>query len=252
MTAPVFVVRPELLQDARPGGTVALEGPEGRHAAEVRRVRVGEQLDLVDGEGTRARGTVSRVGGAAGVDVRITSVGTEPEPSPRLVVVQALLKGDALATSVELLTEVGVDEIVVWQAERSIPRWSGDKAAKAQQRLDSVVVAAGKQSRRARFPRVAPVGSTVEVAQRLAGAPVALLLHQDAQDPLPLGAYAGAAEIVLVIGPEGGLSPAELEVFGDAGARQARLGPTVLRGQTAGAVAASVVLAGSGRWGADG
>src|SRR5207249_3264670 len=108
---------------------VVLDGPEGRHAATVRRIRVGEQVDLVDGLGTRVTGAVS----AATKDtltVEVTRRVVEPRPEPRLTVVQALAKGDRGELAVELATEVGVDTIVPWQADRCQLSWSGERGVK--------------------------------------------------------------------------------------------------------------------------
>jgi 16S rRNA (uracil1498-N3)-methyltransferase len=164
------------------------------------------------------------------------------------VVVQALPKGDRAETAVETLTEVGVDVIVPWLAERCVARWSGEKVARGRARWEAVARAAGKQSRRARFPEVAPLARTADVAALVRAAAAAVVLHEEAADPLGAGAWPLAGDIVLVVGPEGGIAPAELEALTAAGARLARLGPTVLRTSTAGTVAAGVVLAGTARW----
>ena len=216
------------------GDTVLLDGPEGRHAALVKRVRVGEELDLVDGRGTRATGTVSATTRDT-VTVDVLRRALEPAPSPRLTVVQALAKGDRGELAVELMTEVGVDVIVPWAASRCVAKWT----EKSLQRWRSTAHESAKQARRAWFPQVTDVVSTADVAAM----PDLLLLHEEATTPLASLDLAG--DVVLVVGPEGGISPQELHALGGTAVR---LGPTVLRTSTAGAAAAAVVSAQLGRW----
>jgi 16S rRNA (uracil1498-N3)-methyltransferase len=173
---------------------------------------------------------------------------TVPAADPRVVVVQAIPKGDRGELAVEIMTEVGVDEVVAWQAERCIARWRADRAGKALARWQATAREAAKQSRRAWIPSVAGPEGTPAIARRVAGAELAILL-----DPTAEAAFGGLAmpdrgQIVVIVGPEGGVSPAETEALTGAGAITARLGPTVLRSSSAGAVAAALVLAGSGRW----
>jgi 16S rRNA (uracil1498-N3)-methyltransferase len=184
-------------------------------------------------------------------------------PGPRLVVVQALAKGDRGERAVEMLTEVGVDEIVPWSAARSVVRWEGERCARSRQRWARTAAEAAKQSHRLHWPEVADLVGTPELSRRVASASLAVALHEEAERPLVglVGGWraaageaavkmAGAGEILLVVGPEGGLDDAEVDTLRQAGATVARLGPTVLRTSTAGVVAASVVLAELGRWGA--
>jgi 16S rRNA (uracil1498-N3)-methyltransferase len=241
VSAPVF------LADDVSGDRLVLAGPEGRHAATVRRVRVGEVVDVVDGVGGRATCTVAVVGRDT-VELVVDRRTTEADPAPRLVLVQALAKGDRGELAVELATEVGVDEVVPWQAQRSIVRWEGERGAKALARWRSTAREAGKQSRRARFPVVAESRSTAEVAALLQGAAASYVLHEAATDPLALQAFPAVGDVVLVVGPEGGVTEDELAAFAAAGALPVRLGPSVLRTSTAGTAAAAVVSAGTGRW----
>lgn len=218
---------------------LVLDGPEGRHAATVRRIRVGEHLDLVDGAGTRVTGTVTATTKDT-VTVEVILRVLEPPVSPRITLVQALAKGDRGELAVELATEVGVDVIVPWQAARCIVSWSGDRGAKALQRWRSTAREAAKQSRRAWFPAVTELHSTAQVAQ-LPG--TLLVLHEAATHALSSLEISG--DVVLVVGPEGGVAPEELEVLGGL---PVRLGPSVLRTSTAGAAAAAVVSSRVGRW----
>jgi 16S rRNA (uracil1498-N3)-methyltransferase len=244
VSAPVFVVA----RDQLAVGPVVLDGAEGRHAVTVTRLAPGEGVVLVDGAGRRGTGTVSAVSGKDSLFVDVMAVVDEAEPSPRLVVVQALAKGDRGETAVETMTEVGVDEVIPWTAARCITRWNADRADKALARWRSTAQAAAKQSRRARFPLIAPVASTVEVAGRLAAAATAVVLHEEAAEPLSSLRPPGAGEIVVVVGPEGGVTPEELVAFAAAGASAYRMGATVLRTSTAGTAALAVLLSRTDRW----
>ena len=229
-----------------------LAGAEGRHAATVRRVAPGERLDLTDGAGTLAQCRVTAVRPGA-VELAVLDRRTEPAPAPRLVVIQAIPKGDRAELAVETMTEVGVDVIVPWAAERCVAVWRGERAGKGVARWRSTAVAAAKQSRRAWFPEVTPVASTADAASRVRGARLALLLDPGAPESLAAlaasaGDGAGIGEVVLIVGPEGGVAPGEAGLLAGAGAIGARLGPTVLRASTAGAVGAALVLSGLGRW----
>ncbi|MGZ6792509.1 MAG: 16S rRNA (uracil(1498)-N(3))-methyltransferase [Mycobacteriales bacterium] len=221
------------------GDRVLLAGPEGRHAATVRRTRVGEVVDLVDGLGTRVTGTVSATTKDS-LAVDVTERVVEPAPSPRITVVQALAKGDRGELAVELCTEVSVDVVVPWTAARCVVSWSGERGAKALERWRSTAREAGKQSRRAWFPEVTEPRTTAQVAQ-LPG--TLLVLHEEATQPLSRVELSG--DVVLVVGPEGGIGADELAALGGT---PVRLGSSVLRTSTAGAAAAAVVSATTGRW----
>ncbi|MCW2667974.1 MAG: hypothetical protein JWN57_2936 [Frankiales bacterium] len=237
MSAPVF------LADDLSGDRVVLSGPEGRHAATVKRLQPGEPVDLVDGRGTRASSVVLSVGRDEVVlEVRARVV--EPAPAPRLVLVQALPKGDRGELAVELATEVGVDEVVPWAAARCVMQWTGERGDKQLARWRATAREAAKQSRRATVPEVTGLATTAQVAARLRGA-TGLVLHEAATTPLSAVELPRQGEVVLVVGPEGGLSDEELATLGGTAVR---LGRTVLRTSTAGAAALSVLSARSGRW----
>ena len=221
---------------------VVLAGPEGRHAAVVRRVRVGEVVDLVDGRGTRCTGPVTATSRET-VTVAVRDRAVEAAPAPRLTLVQALAKGDRGELAVELATEVGVDVVVPWRAARCVVRWEGERGTKALERWRSTAREAAKQARRAWFPTVAEPLTSREVAA-LPGA--LLVLHEDASTALTDVPLTG--DVVLVVGPEGGIGDDELAVLLSQGGTAVRLGPAVLRTSTAGAAAAAVVSARTGRW----
>jgi 16S rRNA (uracil1498-N3)-methyltransferase len=245
MTAPVFVVEPGALSGSR----VVLDGPEGRHAVSVRRLRVGEAVVLTDGRGTGAYGTVAAVEGKDRLEVDVTGTRTEPEPRPRITVVQALPKGDRGELAVETMTEVGVDAVVPWAAARCVTQWRGDRGAKALAKWRSTAREAGKQSRRLRFPDVDDLMTTRQVCGLLSGAAFAAVLHEEGAEPLAAAPLPDEGDIVLVVGPEGGVAPDELAAFAEAGAKPYRLGPSVLRTSTAGVAAGALLLGRTGRWG---
>jgi 16S rRNA (uracil1498-N3)-methyltransferase len=248
MTAPLFLIEPTVAAGAGPGDAVELTGPEGRHAVTVTRIQVGEEIDLADGRGTVLSTTVETITGADSLTARVSDRANVPAPQPRLTVVQALPKGDRGETAVETLAEVGVDVIVPWQADRSIARWSGAKSQKGPAKWASTARTAGKQARRAWFPEVTSLARTADVEERIAAAACAVILHELATTPIQHIAVPAAGEVLLIVGPEGGLTPDEIARFQAAGAQLALVGPTVMRTSTAGTVAAGVVLAATGRW----
>lgn len=249
MTAPVFIVEPGQLRDgSRSGGPLVLSGAEGRHAVSVRRLTVGEEIVLTDGEGTGAYGVVSSVEGKDRLEVAVSELRTEPAPAPRITVVQALPKGDRGELAVETMTETGVDAIVPWAASRCITQWRGDRGAKALAKWRSTAREAAKQSRRLRFPEVTEPMTTRQLAGLLGGAAFAAVLHEEGSAPLADAALPTEGDIVLVVGPEGGVSPDELAAFAAAGAKPYRLGATVLRTSTAGVAATALLLGRTGRW----
>jgi 16S rRNA (uracil1498-N3)-methyltransferase len=246
VTAPVFVV--ETGQLAPVGAVVRLGGAEGRHAVAVRRLAAGEPVVLTDGLGAGVGGTVVGVVGKDVLEVEVAGVLAEPEPEPRLVVVQALPKGDRGELAVELMTEVGVDAVLPWSAERSITRWQGDRGERALAKWRSTAREAAKQSRRAWLPEIAAPVSTAALAKRVSGAAFAIVLEADATLKLRQFELPDAGDIMLIVGPEGGISPAERAALRAAGATEGRLGPTVLRTSTAGAVGAATLLTRTNRW----
>ncbi len=244
MTAPVFLADQADLR----AGTITLTGAEGRHAATVRRIRPGERVDVADGAGLIAECVVTDVDPGS-VTLRVQARREVPAPEPRIVVVQALPKGDRAELAVETMTEVGVDVIVPFAAMRCVARWpAGDRATRALARWRSAAREAAKQARRARIPEVTELASAAEVAARLKSAARAVVLEPGVEQALSRLDLPAHGDVVLVVGPEGGLSPAELTEFTVAGAVETRLGDSVLRASTAGAAAAAVLMARTGRW----
>ena len=226
-----------------------LDGPEGHHASTVQRLRVGESLQLADGRGGTATAEVTAVGRGR-LEVAITGRRHAPAPDPRLVVVQGIAKGDRGELAVQAMTEVGVDEIVPWAAVRSVVQWRGERGTRARDKWSATAREAAKQARRAWLPTVAgdPDCSTRQVADRMSAASAAFVLHEEATDRLVTADLPARGEIVLVVGPEGGIAPAEADAFAAAGARPVRLGDSVLRTSTAGVAALAVLSARLQRW----
>lgn len=259
MTAALYLVPPGTLDAVATGSPIVLDGDEGRHAATVRRTRVGERVDVADGAGRIARCTVEAVLPGR-VDLRVLDLADAPVRGPRLVLVQALAKGGRDEAAVETATELGVDAVVPWQASRCVVVWSGERAERGRRRWEATVRAAAKQSRRATVPAVQAPITTTQLTQRLGADRVtALVLHEDAVEPLvgvALPAAGDDAEILVIVGPEGGVTGDELAALAAAGARAVRLGPAVLRSSSAGPAALAVLSARLGRWdtpaGADG
>jgi len=248
VTAPVFVVETARLVGLAAGDVVRLDGPEGRHAAAVKRLEPGEAVTLADGLGLGVDGTVTTVHGKDALDVTVATVRQEPEPAPRIVVVQALPKGDRGELAVETMTEVGVDVVIPWAASRCITQWKGERGAKALAKWRATAREAGKQSRRLRFPEVRELMTTRQLAPVLASASLAAVLHEEGAEPLASASLPDTGDIVLIVGPEGGVSPDELAAFAEAGAKPYRLGPSVLRTSTAGVAAGALLLGRTGRW----
>ena len=267
MTAPAFLLTPETIEptdaaaSATPGTILMLTGPEARHAVTVKRLRLQERVDLVDGAGLRlvCEVTGAGVGGAKDrLAVRVLERIEEPAPLLRLTLVQALAKGGRDEQAVETATEVGVELVLPWQAERCVSVWQGAKQTKGRQRWQATALQAAKQARRARVPQVGELRSTRALARwvretTLAGGAV-LVLHEAATASiggagLPEPGAGGRPAVAVVVGPEGGISEAETTALQDAGAVAVRLGPHILRTASAGPVALAVLAQRAGLWG---
>jgi 16S rRNA (uracil1498-N3)-methyltransferase len=245
MSAALFYV------DALPGiGDLAVvDGDEGFHAANVRRIRPGEEIDLGDGDGMVAQCVVEDVAKGR-LTARVLDRTTVAAPAPSVTVVQALPKSDRSELAIELATEAGADAFVAWQASRCVARWEGpQKVDKGLRRWAAVARSAARQSRRPYIPAVSGVVSTAELAQRVRDdAATTLVLHESATVRLTELPVAQADSLLLIVGPEGGIADDEATALSDAGATAVRLGPTVLRTSTAAAVALGALGALTARW----
>jgi len=236
LSANLFLADPGSLDGLEPGAVVEVGGAEGHHAVSVVRLALGESVYVGDGDGTRALAEVVGVERSL-LRARVVSVETEPAAAAAYTLVQALAKGDRDEQAIEAATELGVDRIVPWQAARSVVQWRAERAERGRRKWESVVVAASKQSRRFRVPQVSELARSRDVEGLLAGAALGIVLHEEARMPLARLELPADGDIVVVVGPEGGISPAELTAFETAGAVAVRLGREVLRSGSAGPAA---------------
>lgn len=258
MSNPIFFAEPSELAALNVGDSYSLAGAEGRHAVTVKRITAGESIDLCDGEGLRLVCTATDA--AAGVlQVMVDQAVREPVPEFELVLVQALAKGDRDELAIEMATELGVDGVVPWQAERSIVRWKADKAAKGLAKWRNVVSTAAKQARRSRIPWVGELVGTAALLKMIEAADLSLILHEEARasvrqnlDDWLANSQPGSGDvprrILMIVGPEGGMSAGEVDAFVAAGARRSLLGRHVLRSSTAGPAAVVLLSDQLGRW----
>lgn len=230
------------------GDTIALSGAEAHHAAAVRRVRPGETVTITDGHGAWIEGETLSVDQSR-VDIRVVRRESIARPTPRIQLAQGLAKGDRDELAVQAATELGVDAIVPWQAARSVSRWQGTKAEKGRARWQRIAREAAKQAHRAWIPEVDDVVTTAELTARARARDAdVVVLDPRAELPLTRVEPSHDRDLLIVVGPEGGVSPEELHALISAGARAAQLGDTVLRTSTAGPAALAVLNAVSGRW----
>jgi 16S rRNA (uracil1498-N3)-methyltransferase len=240
-----FYLSEDLADDVVVGGTAQLVGTEARHAVTVSRLQVGERVEIGNGAGLRVVGPITRAEPAL-LEIQVDGVVAEPSPAPGIWLAQALAKGDRDELAVQAATELGVDGVIPWSAQRSISRWEGAKVAKGHARWEAIVREATKQSIRAFLPEVAELVSTKQLAQ-LAEATRMVVLDPTGEQALTELEF-DERDVVLVVGPEGGVSPSELDLLRSAGATVVRLGTTVLRTSTAGPAAIAVLSAKLGRW----
>jgi 16S rRNA (uracil1498-N3)-methyltransferase len=240
---PVFFAdRDELQRDV-----VILSGTEGRHAATVRRLRPGERVDVGDGAGLVAECVVA-AHSSRGLELAVRARREVPRPDPVITVVQALPKGDRGELAVQEMTEVGVDRIMPWAAARCVTVWRGERGARSLAKWRATAREAAKQSRRAWIPEVSEAVSAADVAQLITKAACAIVLEPEAAESLSGVGPPESGDLLVIVGPEGGIADDESAAFRAAGATARRLGPNVLRASTAGTVAAAVLLSRSGRW----
>ena len=240
----------ESLVSAAVGDRISITGAEARHAVTVSRLGVGESISIGNGAGLVVAGVVVSAEHTELV-VEVSAVTEVPRATPAVFLAQALAKGDRDELAVQVATELGVDGVIPWTAARSISRWEGAKVAKGRDRWAAVVREATKQSLRPWLPDVLDLVTTKQLA-RLASTDQAegvrmLVLEPTAATPLSALDFDGR-DLVLVVGPEGGITPQELDALSAAGADIVRLGDEVLRTSTAGPAALAVLAVALGRW----
>lgn len=245
MSLPVHLV--PSLAGVAVGDVVEVTGDEAHHAVAVRRLAVGESVVLTDGLGLSVVGAVAETGKRV-FSVAVASVRAESPASPTITVVQALPKGERGELAVEVLTEIGVATIVPWAASRSVAVWRGERAIKSHAKWVATAREAAKQARRSWFPVVEPMASTADVVSLVAAADLAVVLHEEGPASFASLSIPSAGSIVVVVGPEGGISPEELAAFAEAGVQSVKLGSEVLRTSTAGVAAVAALLARTPRW----
>jgi 16S rRNA (uracil1498-N3)-methyltransferase len=229
---------------AEVGSLVELDGPEGKHAVQVRRMRQGEAIQLSDGKGIRVRGTVAELSGST-LKLEVTEVIKEEFPGRQITLVQALAKGDRDELAIQAATELGVMGIIPWQASRSISRWDGAKIAKGHARWQQIVSEAAKQSLRAFTPEVKNIVDTKELAALVSSFDLVLVLDTSATLAIGEAGISSSGSIALVVGPEGGIEQSELDALQAAGAKLVSLGANVLRTSTAGPALIAALMLGN-------
>lgn len=240
MTDPVFLGN---LSDPLPavGSSVVLDGPEGRHAATVRRIRPGEQVIIADGAGRGIGGRVTDAGKSS-ITVEVQQTMITPDPKIKITVARALAKGDRSDIALEMITELGATMIIPWQSARAIVRWSGDRADKSRAKWQATVREATKQSRRLRIPTVDQLATTKQLVTKINDHDLTLILHEEATIRLPELALPDSGRVMIIVGPEGGIAPDELELLTTAGGTPISISDGVLRTSTAAAVAMAAIL----------
>jgi len=224
-----------------------LAGPEAKHAISVRRMRVGEGIQVSDGRGNRVVGNIVSIDGNQ-LSLEVSESNFEAAAEPTITLVQALAKGDRDELAIQAATELGVEGVTPWQADRSVSRWDGPKVAKGVERWQTIVAEAAKQALRARTPQVTQPASTKELSGLIRKYDLALVLDPTAQSTISGVSLPSTGSIAIVVGPEGGISESELALLENSGATRVRLGTDILRTSTAGMAAISVLQGRLNRW----
>lgn len=235
----------EALESASIGELISLTGSEARHAVTVSRITVGQTVSIGNGAGLVVEGEVVTAEHSV-LTIRVATVETTPRREPAVFLAQALAKGDRDELAVQAATELGVDGVIPWAAARSISRWEGAKVAKGRDRWAAVVREATKQSLRPWLPDVLDMASTKQLVHIAEGAWM-LVLEPSAESTLA-ELTVDSRDVVLLVGPEGGIAQHELDALAGAGASIVRLGTEVLRTSTAGPAALAALNVKLGRW----
>lgn len=229
------------------GSKLKIAGAEAKHAISVRRLQVGEAIAVSDGQGRRVRGKVSQVTKEY-LELEVLSVDEIARPTPQIILVQALAKGDRDEMAVQACTELGIQTVIPWQSERSVSIWKPEKQAKHRQRWQAIATEAAKQSLRAFIPNVEQVLGTAELAQKLKEYELTLVLDPTSKVSITAIDLTPHRAIAVVVGPEGGISAQELETFSAAGLSVVSMGSGILRTSTAGVAVVSYLQAQLGNW----
>lgn len=228
------------------GVELTLPEPVAAHLVRVLRLQPGDVFTLFNGDGHDYAARIVAAGKRE-VRIRVEAVAAVDNESPlRITVLQGIARGERMDWIVQKATELGVAAIVPVSSERSEVRLDRERADKRTAHWRSVVVAACEQCGRARVPTVSAPTSLLAAVQALPAAAWRMLLDPEATRGLRDVADPGGREVVLAIGPEGGWSPRDIEILHAAGFDGVRLGPRVLRTETAGIAAIAALQATSG------
>ncbi len=222
------------------GGLVTLEGDEARHLIRVRRVEVGEMVEVFDGRGSAYQARVASLGRDRAELAVVEPGGPDHSPSFALTLATAVPKGDRFDWLVEKATELGVGRLIPLVTERSVV----DPRSAKIDRLRRVVIEASKQCRRDRLMELEPPtpwASLVETGRKFGHS--RWIAHPGGAEFPRAGLLGGSGSAILAIGPEGGFSPAEFDRAVEAGWLAVGLGSTILRVETAALAGASTILA---------
>lgn len=233
-----FFTDPSLITDS----SVTIRGDDAHHLS-VRRARPGDLVSAGDGAGRVVEAEISGVLPAE-VSARVIGSTFVPRPVTKLTVLQGLAKSGKVDWVVEKLVELGVDEVLVFAAGRSVPVWDSGKAEAMRARWERVAYAAAKQSQRAWLPLVTGPVDRDGLLLRVHALPATLVADPKADSSLRavLMDLSLVAELGIVVGPEGGLAREEVGALIDAGARAVTLGARILRTETAGLALSAVVM----------
>ncbi len=245
MVEPLFIS--PIPSDTKSGSKIRIAGAEAKHAMSVRRLQVGEAISVSDGQGNKARGKVSLLSKDL-LELDVESVEKIERPKPQLILVQALAKGDRDEMAVQACTELGIQTVIPWQSERSVSIWKPEKQDKHRLRWQTIATEAAKQSLRPFIPEVERVLGTLELTERLKQFDLTLVLDPTSSTALTSLPLLGHQSIAIVVGPEGGISPQELDQFRSAGLNLVGLGSGILRTSTAGVAVVSYLQATLGNW----
>ena len=226
------------------GGMAALPPEEARHAAKVLRLRPGDEICAIDGVGGRWRGEIAEIGGGQ-AQVRLLEALDSCEPSARITVYQGIPKADKLDFITQKLTELGAAALVPVRMARCVVKLDAKDGAKRRERLERIAREAAKQCGRALPLRVTEPLSWRAALADMAGRSLLIVPWEEARGTRLRDVCAempGAADIGVVIGPEGGMTAEEVADMAALGARTITLGPRILRTETASVAAAALAM----------